>query len=79
MLRLLPPVCRDCGKSGEKILLSPYLGFLLCGPCVRLRERAMREGVLAPGRRKPGSKKPEKPPADGSKVKPGSRRKRNKP
>lgn len=53
MLKLLPPVCRDCGKNAKEAKLSPYLDFHLCGACVAARER---EVLAVEGRRrKPAS------------------------
>lgn len=55
MLKLLPPVCRDCGKAAKEAKLSPYLDFQLCGACIARRER---EVLAVDGRRrKPASKK----------------------
>ena len=58
MLQLVPPVCRDCGRSAKKARLSPYLDFLLCGDCIARRERE----VMGSGRprRKPAAKKSPK-------------------
>lgn len=41
MLRLLPPICRDCGKSTKEAALGPYLDFYLCSACIARRERAL--------------------------------------
>jgi hypothetical protein len=55
VLQLVPPVCRDCGRSERKARLSPYLDFLLCGDCIARREREVM-GTGRP-RRKPARKK----------------------
>lgn len=55
MLQLLPPVCRDCGKTADEAKLSEYLDFHLCQPCIGKRER---EVLAVDGKkRRPPSKK----------------------
>ena len=79
MLQLLPPVCRDCGKTAKEAKLSPYLDFQLCGACIAKRER---EVLSTKGMRKAPSKKskreqavePEKKTKAKAAKKPGSGR-----
>ena len=58
MLQLVPPVCRDCGKTASEAPLAPYLDFLLCRPCALARDRAL----LAPEKPRPAPP-PESPPS----------------
>jgi len=55
VLKLLPPICRDCGKDADEAKLSPYLDFHLCGACIARREREVLAVDRAP--RKAPSKK----------------------
>ena len=41
LLRLLSPVCRDCGKTSDEARLEQFLDFQLCPACIRERERAV--------------------------------------
>jgi len=55
VLRLLPPVCRDCGKTAREARLSAYLDFHLCGACIARRAREVL-AVDAPRRKAPSRK-----------------------
>jgi hypothetical protein len=65
VLKLLPPMCRDCGKTAKDAKLSPYLDFHLCPSCIARRERALLSGDRP--RRKPQARKQLK-------KRPGTRR-----
>lgn len=63
MLQLLPPVCRDCGRSADETALNAYLDFQLCSACIGKREREVLQ-VDRP-RRKPAPKKAQGKKAGG--------------
>jgi hypothetical protein len=83
VLRLLPPVCRDCGKGGRKAALSRYLEFHLCEACIVRRERALRENPGVRRTRKPRRLEPQSPPVEapggGGKTRRKAPRKRDEP
>ncbi len=80
MLRLLPPVCRDFGKSAERVELSPYLDFQLCSACIARRERVLRGSLVKSARRKSGRKTTKLAAVETEKkTKPGTPRKRDEP
>jgi len=55
VIRLLPPVCKDCGVSAEESALARYLDFHLCQPCLARRERAVVRPDPAKKRTEPQS------------------------
>ena len=68
MLKLLPPMCRDCGQTARAARLSQYLDFHLCQACIGRRERAVLQ-VEGPRRKAT----PEKAAKKGKKGRAGSR------
>jgi hypothetical protein len=69
VLRILPPVCRDCGKAAKEARLGPYLDFHLCAPCTARREREVMQV------RRPASKPV---PLEAKAKKPGAKKKRTR-
>ena len=43
MIRLLPAICKDCGISSERAMLSPYLDYQLCSKCIEKREKKFKK------------------------------------
>ncbi|MGC4122678.1 MAG: hypothetical protein QM765_50525 [Myxococcales bacterium] len=83
MLQLLPPVCRDCGKTAKEAKLSPYLDFHLCGACIARRERevladprAKRKAPSKKSKREAEVEAPKKPKAKVAKKPGGGRGRR---